>query len=449
MSESNSLENTSELNFKFQEASSELNFLRTQYTSQSFTLQKLEEELMQKQSTIESLKLALKYNSSYEIAKELDYKNRIEELEKSLKTTRLEKESLNTNLTQQISHKNSYIENLMTTMLNLHQKIEYYKEDILQVRKSLDTQKKSLDFEVVLREKVEKLYKESVEELEKYRKTYTEMKHKAVETDVDEEEIFRNLKSEYEHEYVEETIKLAKNYETKIKEASDNYNYRIEVMEKSQKDIMENLRKYMQSRLDNLRNHYEQRIFSMIKEYSIQEAKVQSKISHLSSVIQSFDDKYYSIESQLKGKKTLIKLISEERKAIEIQKKQLDDYILAYQIESQTTMSSIMAQLSQAKKDIESKEQDLKHEHDHQIKLLSQSKSIKIESIKTRFERKLKKIIECNETDIEKLKKFHQDQCNFLFDELSKLESEKTNLAIKLEHNVRELKRQLDLVFSI
>ena len=108
-----------------------------------------------------------------------------------------------------------------------------------------------------------------------------------------------------------------------------------------------------------------------------------------------------------------------------------------------------MAQLSQAKKDIESKEQDLKHEHDHQIKLLSQSKSIKIESIKTRFERKLKKIIECNETDIEKLKKFHQDQCNFLFDELSKLESEKTNLAIKLEHNVRELKRQLDLVFSI
>ena len=86
MSESNSLENTSELNFKFQEASSELHFLRTQYTSQSITVQKLEEELMQKQSTIESLKLALNYNSSYEIAKELDYKNRIEELEKSLKT---------------------------------------------------------------------------------------------------------------------------------------------------------------------------------------------------------------------------------------------------------------------------------------------------------------------------------------------------------------------------
>jgi chromosome segregation ATPase len=449
MSEGNSLENTAELNFKFQEASSELSILRSQYVTQSLTIQKLEEELLSKQSSIESLKLALNYNSSYEISKEIEYKNRIEELEKNLKVTRQEKESLNTNLTKQISHKDSYIENLLTTMLNLHQKIEYYKEDISQAKKSLDNQKKTLEIELVLREKVEKLYQESLEELEKYKKTYIEMKHKAVETDVDTEELFKNLKSEYEHEYVEETIKLAKNYEAKLKENSENYNSRILLMEKTHKEVMENLTTYMQHRLENMRNHYEKRILSMIKEYSLQEAKVQSKIANLSLTISTFDDRLASLQGEVIDKTSALRVVTQERKSLEQQNLHLDQYILSFQLENQVIIANIMAQLEQTKRSVEVKQEDLKKEYDHNLKLLQQSKSIKIESIRTQYERKLKKLSQNHEENSEKARKFHQDQCNFLLDELSKLEAEKTNLAIKLEHDVRELKKQLDLVFFI
>lgn len=448
MSIQESLNSTAPVSFQFKERTSELELLRNEYHALLETNQKLEEEVSLKQSTIESMKLALNYNSTYQITKESDYKIRIEELEKTLKSSRQEKESISTTLTKQIVHKDSYIENLLTTMLNLHQKIEYYKEDVTNIRKDFDNQKKHLEIEALLREKTEKLYQESLKELDTYKKTYIELKHKAVETDLDSEEIFKNLKSEYEHEYVEETLKLAKNYEVKLKEMSDEYSYRIESIDKAHKDVVKNLLNYSQNRLDSVKVHYEQRIFKMIKEYSFQEAKVQSKVANLSQTINNLEDKYASLLSNSTEKSLALDLITKERKALKSQKQELEKYLLSLEIDNKVVISNTLSDLEHTKKKLEIQQKDLQHEFDHKLKLLNTKNSIQTEGIKARYERKLQKLLKNHEENSEKLNKFHEKQCQYLLDALSKLESEKTNLSIQLEQNVRALKNELDYVLT-
>lgn len=449
MSAPESLNTTAPLDFKFKECSSELELLRNEYYAIQELNQKLEQEVTQKQSTIESMKLALNYNSTYQITKESDYKIRIEELEKTLKLSRQEKESISTNLNRQIVHKDSYIENLLTTMLNLHQKIEYYKEDMVNLKKECDIQKKHFEIEALMREKTEKLYEESLKELENYKKSYIELKHKAVETEMDSEEIFKNLKSEYEHEYVEETQKLAKNFEAKIKEMSDEYSCRVETIDRSHKDVVNKLMEYTQGRVDSIKIHYEQRIFKMIKDYSFQEAKVQSKIANLTGIINNLEDKYASLSSEVTEKSSALNLITKERKTLKMHKRELEKYLLTVEIENKTVISNTLSELEHTKKQLEIQHKDLQHEFDQKLKLQSNKNSIKTEGIKARYERKLQKLLKNHEENSEKLKKFHKDQCQYLLDALSKLESEKTHLSIQLEHNVRELKNELNYVFPI
>jgi len=448
MSTQESLSSTAPISFQFKERTSELELLRNEYHALLEINQKLEEEISLKQSTIESMKLALNYNSTYQITKESDFKIRIEELEKTLKASRKEKESISTTLTKQIVHKDSYIENLLTTMLNLHQKIEYYKEDVINLRRDFDSQKKHLEIEALLREKTEKLYQESLKELDTYKKTYIELKHKAVETDIDTEEVFKNLKSEYEHEYVEETQKLAKNYELKMKEMSNEYSYRIENIDKAHKDVINNLLSYTQNRLESIKVHYEQRIFKMIKEYSFQEAKVQSKIANLSQTISNLEDKYASLLSNSNEKSLVLDIITKERKALKLQRQELEKYLLSLEIENKVIISNTLSDLEHTKKKLDVQQNDLQHEFDHKLKLVRTQNSIKTEGIKARYEQKLQKLLKNHEENSEKLQKFHEKQCQYLLDALSKLESEKTNLNIQLEHNVRELKNELDYVLT-
>ena len=130
----NDLENTYKVNFRLEEVKAELDLQKKEYNALLSLFNTLEQEKASQHSQIESLKLALEYQDSYQINKEADYKARIIELTKSYDQLKTEKNAQNNKFLTQISIKEGYIENLLAKLLNLHQKMEYYKDDLYKLK---------------------------------------------------------------------------------------------------------------------------------------------------------------------------------------------------------------------------------------------------------------------------------------------------------------------------
>ena len=106
----NDLENTYKVNFRLEEVKAELDLQKKEYNALLSSFNTLEQEKASQHSQIESLKLALEYQDSYQINKEADYKARIIELTKSYDQLKTEKNAQNNKFLTQISIKEGYIE---------------------------------------------------------------------------------------------------------------------------------------------------------------------------------------------------------------------------------------------------------------------------------------------------------------------------------------------------
>lgn len=439
-------ENTSEINFKYQETKAELEILKNQYQALAEAYAKIEEENVSKQSQIESLKLAIHHNTSYQINKESDYKNRVSDLQALVNQLHKEKDKIKSKLQKSINLKDNFIEKLLTTLLNLHQKIEYYKDDLTGLKKDYETQKKTLESETKLREETEFWYLQSLSELENFKNSLNQIKQEYTETKKTSENIAKNLESDFKHEHEEEISKLVKNYEVAIKTLKDNYNFKLSSQEKTHKELMNSMTIFMQTKIETIKSHYETRISNMIKDYSFQEAKFQSKTSNLSYLLDNLQNKYNSIEAELIGKSSSMSIINEERKELLKQKQELDQYIEKLYIDHKVILANSYSELEQTKQSLERTQIELKAEYENKIKIISNRKSITVEGIRQRYQKKLEKLVEDSQEDTLKLKKFHESQCEILLQELGKQEKEKTELSIKLETGLRELKSEAEHV---
>lgn len=447
--EDNPLERTSELNFRYQETRTELDMIKKEYSDLSEAFSELESQCVGHVSNIESLKLALKYNSSYQIAKESDYKNRIQELEEAVKAKCDEKDALCTKFTKQINVKEAYIENLLTTLLNLHQKIEYYKDDLSDLKKNYESQKKTLESESAIREVTENLYMKTLNEFEEFKTSISEIKQEYVEQKSNTEEIVKDMKSNFEAEHLDEILKMKKMYEGKINSLVEAYNAKMNNQEKSQKELVASFREYMHIRLDNLKNDYERRITNMIQDYSFQEAKFESRTSSLQNLLANLQNKYLYIEEELIGKASCIGLINDERKLLLTQKQELDKFIEKREIENFQRLTEATTMLEETKKQFEKFQEDAKIQYEKRLKILSSKKTISIEGIRKRYNKKLDKLKKDSEEDMQKLKKFYETQNEYLLEELAKLETAKTDLEIRLECDVKEIKNDAEFVRDI
>lgn len=442
----NDLENTYKVNFRFEEVKAELDLQKKEYNALLRSFNILEQEKASQHSQIESLKLALEYQDSYQINKEVDYKARIIELTKSYDQLKTEKNAQNNKFLTQISIKEGYIENLMAKLLNLHQKMEYYKDDLYKLKQVFENQKKSLESETRLREETENLYVQSLKELEDFKKSLTTMTQTFTETKQTSEETVKNLQFEYEREYKEEIEKLTKSYENTINTMKHAYTHKINTQEKAHKELMSSMMKYVQNSMETTKKHYENRIKSMIQDYSFQEAVFSSKTSNLSYLLDNLQNKYKVLEEELMGKASSLSLINEERKELIRQKTQLDKYIEKLTLDHTITLANSYAQLEETQKTLETTSTELKEQYEKKIKMIVNRKSLSVEGIKLRYEQKLEKIVKSSEEDVFKLKKFHEAQCEYLLHQLSRLESEKTEVSIRLECEVREMKEEAERV---
>ena len=324
--------------------------------------------------------------------------------------------------------------------------MEYYKDDLYKLKQVFENQKKSLESETRLREETENLYVQSLKELEDFKKSLTTMTQTFTETKQTSEETVKNLQFEYEREYKEEIEKLTKSYENTINTMKHAYTHKINTQEKAHKELMSSMMKYVQNSMETTKKHYENRIKSMIQDYSFQEAVFSSKTSNLSYLLDNLQNKYKVLEEELMGKASSLSLINEERKELIRQKTQLDKYIEKLTLDHTITLANSYAQLEETQKTLETTSTELKEQYEKKIKMIVNRKSLSVEGIKLRYEQKLEKIVKSSEEDVFKLKKFHEAQCEYLLHQLSRLESEKTEVSIRLECEVREIKEEAERV---
>jgi chromosome segregation ATPase len=443
------LNRTTELNFKYNESRIELELLKTQYAALADAYSALEQDCASKHSQIESLKLVVQYNSTYEITREADYKARIKELEISVKSLREDKEYLSSKFLRQMALKEAYIDTLSTTMLNLHQKIEYYKDDLTCLKDSYEAQKLTLDNEVKLRSEVEGLYSDCVVELDKFKNSLKSMSTAYTETLVNTEQMVKEMQETYENDYENKIETIQGRFETQMKNVNSEYCAKIIQLENGQKEMTQAMIKYMNNRIGELKHHYESRIAAMIREYVTAEAKYESRCFALSRIIENLQKQYVAIEEELLGKASCINLVAEERKSLLAQKESLEKYIENIELNHTRIVANSKFELEEMQKTVERAQNELKDEYERKLNIIMNRKTMSIEGIRMRYKRNLENFRKSAEENTEKAKMFHEQQCEYLLDCLGKLEAEKTDLSIKLECDVRDLKTDLQCVRNI
>ena len=442
----NEFEKTTENNFRYHETRAELDYMKKEYSALTEAYIKLEKENSSNYSQIQSLRLAFDYHSSYQVNKEADYKLRIKELEKSLDNIRNDRAETTTKYIGELHIKETYIEHLLTTMLNLHQKIEYYRDDLSVIRTEYEKQHKTLISETMMREQTEEMYWKSLKDIEDFKQSLTTMKQEYTETKKISENLESSLKNDYEHEHNAEISALVKDYQSKIKLLTDSYNHKLHTQEKSHSELMKSINTYMNSRIDSIKSHYEDRISKMIREYSFQEAKFQSRISDLSLLYNNLQQTSKEIEEDLMGKTSCLQLLIDQRKQLLREKKELDKYLEKASLEHKATVASTDMELETMRERFTEDQAELKKGYETKVKLISQRKIYSVEEIRLKYERKLEKTLKNSEEGTVKLAKFNESQCKILLDEMAKLETEKTELTIKLDCELKELQSDAEYV---
>ena len=159
---------------------------------------------------------------------------------------------------------------------------------------------------------------------------------------------------------------------------------------------------YFQTRIESIKSFYENRISNMIQEYSFQDAKFQSQISNLSYLYENLQNQHKAIEEELLGKSSSMHIINKERKELLIQKQNLDKFIEKTEVEHKINLTNASAELQYMKMHLEIKENDLKTDYDKKIQIITNRKLRSVEGIKSRYQRKLEKILKESEDDVEK-----------------------------------------------
>lgn len=439
-------EKTQDSSFKHYETKAELEHMKQEYSALTEAYLKLEKENISNYSQIQSMRLALDCHSSYQVNKEIDLNIRISELEKALDCLRLDKASSSSKFLGQLNAKETYIEHLLTTLLNLHQKIEYCKDDLSKTQKDYHKQQKTLESETSLRETLENLYTKSLCEIEEFKQNLTTITKEYKETKHLSETIATTLKSDYEHEQNEEISLLTKNYESKLLMLTSSYNLKLSTQERSHKEMINSVSKYMNIRIESIKNYYETRITKMIQDYSFQEAKFHSKLADLSLLYSNMRDMCKQIEEELLGKSSFIHIVTEERKELIRQKKELDSYLEKISFEHKLSLSSTQKEMEIMRERLSEKQKELKEEYEKKVNFISTNKSLSVEGIRAKYERELQKVSKSSSENSAKLEKFHESQCLTMLEELAKLESEKTDLSIRLDCQIKEIQNDAEYV---
>ena len=430
----------------FSEALSKIKYLQQQYFHVIEKNKSLEEHLYNCQCQIRALQVANVHISEEILDSAIE--EEILSLTKQIVNAQAEGPE-NQGLKKQVYLQKLIIDELMCKLQNMNHRIEYYKEDVTELKTQYEMEKNIVEIEKKNQSVVLEQNHEAFQTIENLKEEIERLKQEVRDTynsrEIQTKIVFE--KSKYQVDVESDAIESRMNSE--ISRITKKYTDQLIQVQLKNQIIVDNLGLCMKKSIDELRNFYEYRISSMIREYSFEESKFYSKILLLKQEISEHLTTNHELEQKLLLTNAKTNYIRQRSLNADNTIKNLSSLLDKMSFEYIEKTSRNQAEIESLQKKSQEVEEDIRNQYKHQeyiadkehqeaMKSLNLNYTMKIEKINTEFKFWEKKLLERD-----------QNEHNVLLQEISRIEKDKTEIEMQIEAKVQDVLREAKSVRDI
>ena len=420
------------------EALSKLQKLETQYIEVLEQNKSLEEQLYNSSCQIRALQASNVYTQDLHINAKVN-SNVLESKNDESQERTFE------SLDKQIFLQKRIIDDLMCKLQNMHNRFEYFKDDVTELKSQYERKRASAEIEQQNKTVDFEQYQESLRTISQLNTEIEILKQnsrkrqtlKVVERVVVE-------KSNYQID--NENSLLEQKFQAQVEEIRNKFNAQLLITQQKNALTVENLALNMKKRIDELKGHYEFRILSMIQEFSFEEGKFASKIAMLTQQIRDNISQISDLEKQLLVYQEKFKFGQENQKQARSVIRNLQTILDSLSIEKAAEGSRANTELESSMKKLEEVQEDLKHDFGFQMKLAEQKYKETVKMLKKSYEMKIEKIQEDFKENEKKLLAKERTEALILMNEIMRLEKDKTHIEMTTESRIQDVVREAKAV---
>ena len=423
------------------EALIKIKYLQQQYYQILERSKSLEEQLYESQCQIRALhasNLMKSENSGRgeEVEAETELKSIQEEINENASHNPEDYQSL----TKQNYYQRKLIEDLMCKLQNMHHRVEYYKEDVTELKTQYEQEKITLQIEKNNQLIIQEQNQEALQTIQRLQEEIDELKKKMLIKKKKSAKMRTKIvieKSQYQVDA--ESFMLESKFNNQIIGLQKKYSEEILEIQKRNQSVVENLGSCMKKRMDELRNFYEYRINSMIQEYSFEEARFHSKIQLLKEEIRTHLQINDDLEKKIKCTDTRFKLDRQKTMQAENTIQNLNSLLNKMSLDFVKNTAHSEKEIECLLARTEELANDLKGQYDLQQRIAEKQHQDALKTLKEEYAKKLNKINEEFKQSEKKMLVKDQSEYNALLQEITRIEKEKTEIEMQTEARVQEV----------
>ena len=423
------------------EALSKLQKFETQYMEILEQNKSLEEQLYNSQCQIRALQVSNLYsqdlqpnvNISNEVSENLAHKGQDRTIE---------------SLDKQIFLQRRIIDDLMCKLQNMHNRFEYFKEDITELKSQYEKERVSAQVEKQDKTVAFEQYQESLQtiselnsEIEKLRQIAKKRQTMKV--------IERVMIEKSNYQVDNENNLLEQKFQVQAEEIRNKFSAQLLITQQRNALTVENMAMSMKKRIEEIKGHYEFRILSMIQEFSFEEGKFASKILMLSQQIRENIAQISDLEKQLLVFQEKFKFGQENQKQTRSVIRNLQSILDSLSTEKAAESTKAKFEIQSSMQKLEEVQDDLKHDFEYQTRLAQQKYKETVKMLKKSYEQKIEKIQEDFKENEKKMLAKERTETLILMNEITRLEKDKTRIEMTTESRIQDVVRDAKAVNGI
>lgn len=420
------------------EAQAKLQKLQRQYYEVLEQNRSLEEQLYNLQCQIRALQVSNVYTN------DISNQTPPKPFEISENAEKLENPSDNSieNLNKKIFLQQRVIDDLMCKLQNMHNRIEYFKDDFTELKSQYIKEKKSVENEKKSNSVAFEQFQECLHRIQELETENKELKFELISKKPEKIVKLKTIyeKSDYQVDNEQSVIEFQ--LREQLERVKKQYATQLLRTQQINSITVENLAINMKKKMDDLRNFYEFRILSMIQEFSFEEGKfasnillLKNQISEQISVINELEQKLLVYEAKFK-----LGIDSQTQARSVIRNLQVILNSMSGINTSLSTKSSMEIDLLM--KQMEDTKEDMNHNFHFQMRLAEKSHTEALESLKRSYDAKINKINQEYEENVKRLQSKERSEAVILMAEITRLEKEKTHIEMTTESRVQDVVRE-------
>lgn len=403
----------------------------------------LEKELNKKKSEISSMKIALNYSDSFVMRKETQLREEVERLRMAVLKKSNKKKEKEKELISEISSKSQSIDNLLVKVQNLHNSLQYCRDDLEKYQDEYNETKYQLEIEKEHKEYLNRTLEETELKLESTKENFNILSEQLGVFKKEKEKFVEVLINRIQDRCKTEVDYIRKQHEGEKKEFLKEQSQKLQNIINSNANIFESSKKYTKDKIRDLKAHYEKRIKNMIEEFAIGHGVKESETSKLREIVRELMHEKYVLgqinDFLIEKTEDKSQELSELRKELSYYQEH-KNYVELYEKIESTKANTEIVELS---KKFEETQAQIMVDYERKMRIIQQDNEILLKHMQDKHLSELEKIEVVSGALEKKEKKHFEVQIEYLLKRLEELETQKSLLECrtieKIETDNQEL----------